>query len=118
MDEREHAAARGDGLGGEPVGPAWLILERLHDLRSAMDGLDTRIGALDASLGAVDARIGAVDARVGREVERLHARITTEFGRLDAKIDRLDPQADDGSRTSRPQDRRPRHEGRPSGRPS
>ena len=99
---------------GGPPGPpdaAWLILQRLDDLRRAqeevrvdmrsleervtarVDGLDTRVGAVETELVAVGARLDRVDSRLDGVDSRLDG-VDSRLDGVNARLDRVDSRLD------------------------
>jgi len=61
MATNEAAAAKEPGGPPGPMDAAWLILQRLDDLRRAQDDMRADLRALDAKL---EAKAGALDAKI------------------------------------------------------
>jgi hypothetical protein len=75
MAERE-AAGRAGGLGGEPAGVGWLILEGMNDLRTGTERMESRLTAtVDAADQRRTAGIDRIEAKLDRQAERLDAGI-------------------------------------------
>ena len=80
MATNEAAAAKEPGGPPGPMDAAWLILQRLDDLRRAQDDMRADLRALDAKL---EAKAGALEAKL----EALDAKLEAKAGALDAKIE-------------------------------